>query len=174
MYRATMSIRTTRGVFNLFTVLVLSGCVTSGNTSTRPVAPGTPSPAPTFAHGLPPASPLPSFSPQASCVLEFGYQYAESSQFGDSCRATILTGAYRDFGYSVVYPRPWSLRLAGADADNLVFNEDISSGTRQELFIMAISTNLPLDQADTATYSYELSGPWRVVSEGETVVARPI
>jgi len=77
------------------------------------------------------------------------------------CEVTLL----RTIVYSLTYPEGWMVALAGVEGMNLRFNT-------QGLFVQVIKTNLPLEQADEATYSYEMSPELPLVDSDENQISK--
>ena len=90
------------------------------------------------------------------------------------CELEVPLRNYRTFGYRLMYPEEWSVRLAGAEGMNLLFNEGIRSGKNQQVFLQLTLTNLPLENADQATYSFEGYGPEPLVDSDELVQEKSI
>src|SRR3989344_1757349 len=90
------------------------------------------------------------------------------------CDVTVPLAGYKTIGYSLSYPEGWTVRLAGAEGMNLFFNEGINSGTKKGLFLQLTLTDLPLEQADKATYNFEWSGADPLVSPEESIQSKRI
>ncbi|HLC04338.1 MAG TPA: hypothetical protein VJK02_14985 [Anaerolineales bacterium] len=90
------------------------------------------------------------------------------------CELSLPLKDYVSVGYSLVYPANWTVRVAGAEAMNLLFNEGVEAGTSQEVFLQLAVTYLTLEQADQATYGFESSGPEPLLGPSETVTRRTI
>jgi hypothetical protein len=90
------------------------------------------------------------------------------------CRLLLPLKDYTTVGYSLTYPDDWKVRVTGAEAMNLIFNEGTKSGKNQEVFIQLTTTESPLEQADQATYGFEMSGPNPLVDPMEVVISKAV
>ena len=81
------------------------------------------------------------------------------------CKAALF-----DNWYSLLYPENWVLRFVGVEGLNLLFN----TPQGEEVFVQLVRFELPLEQADQATYSYEKLSPEPLVGADETTVSRAI
>ena len=98
----------------------------------------------------------------------------KKSQKTGWCELEVPLRGYRTFGYRLIYPQEWSVRLAGAEAMNLLFNEGVLSGKNQQVFLQLTLTDLPLEKADQATYSFERLDPDPLVDPDELVKEKSI
>ena len=69
-----------------------------------------------------------------------------------------------------MFPFWWTVHPTGAEGMNLIFETDKG----HEIFVQLTTTNLPLEQADEATYSFERSGPDPLVNPDESQVSKKI
>lgn len=90
------------------------------------------------------------------------------------CMLVLPLEGYRIVGYSLIYPDTWSVRLAGVEAMNLLFNEGESDATKPLLLVQLTTSDLPLEQADAAVYGYEMSGPEPLVKATEVVISKTV
>lgn len=86
------------------------------------------------------------------------------------CELSMMLKGYKVSGYTVQYPELWNVSAAGAEAMNIYFNK----GSDTEVFIQLTSSNLALEQADKATYSFESSGAIPLVDPDEVEISRKI
>ena len=78
--------------------------------------------------------------------------------------------------YAMPFPRGWTVRLAGAEGINLMFNEESEALSALPLFVQmtGVSASLPLDQVDRATYGFEMSPEEPLVDSTETILEKRI
>lgn len=119
-------------------------------------------------------TPLPTapaqISRQARCNEEDVTLKVKPSTDQGYCELSMTLTGYTVSGYTLRYPEIWTVNTAGAEAMNLFFNK----GTDTEVFIQLTSSNLALEQADKATYSFESSEAIPLVDPDETEVSRKI
>lgn len=87
---------------------------------------------------------------------------------GGYCRLELPLQGYSAVGFSLEYPDSWKVILAGPEGLTLLFD------TRQQrrLKLQLTTTDLPLERADEATYTYEFLAPEPLVPPGEETVLR--
>lgn len=85
------------------------------------------------------------------------------------CGIVLPLEGYKVAGYSLAYPEDWTVRVAGVEGTNLMFNEGNSRAPWQ-VFVGLTMTDLPLERAGEATYGYERSGPEPLVAPEETIL----
>jgi SanA protein len=171
----------------LIVLIGLSACQPGGapaSTST-PLPPasraqppvGTPLPAPTkpapvVETPLPATPTVPAASAGGACGLSPNLVVTVSAQ--PSGREGWCQIWLPQPGYGLNYPQGWTVRVAGAEGMNLLFNEGMNSGAQRELFIQVTTGDLPLERADEATYGYELYEPEPLVDPDETIVSKSV
>lgn len=97
------------------------------------------------------------------------YMLIASSESVGKCDALFPLVGY-NIGFRFRFPVWWTVDIRGAAARNLLFTTDKG----QEVFVILATTNLPLEQSDEATSSYELSGPIPLVAPEERRISREI
>ena len=115
-------------------------------------------------------------SPSA-CALtggNFGNVVVAPASMRGWCEIRLPLEGYRVAGYGLFYPEGWTVRLAGAEAMNLAFNEGEDDPARWAVFVQVTPAELPLERAGEATYDYELSGPEPLVDPGETILQKEV
>ena len=87
-----------------------------------------------------------------------------------SCRAVFPLPGYSVSSYEFNYPDDWSVRVAGAQAMNLGFNESIDN---KKWFLFLAKTQLPLEEAYRATSEYEGASS-KYFEESETIASKKV
>jgi hypothetical protein len=98
----------------------------------------------------------------------------ESSRRSGWCEVSLPLIGYKTVGYRLRYPAGWVITLAGAEGMNLLFDASINSKKNQRVFVQLTETDLPLKQADKATYGFEMSGPDPLVGADENQISRAL
>jgi hypothetical protein len=96
--------------------------------------------------------------------------YVRQSDRVGWCQVELPLSGYKTIGYSLIYPENWIVTLAGPEGMNLIF--DTENG--RSVFVQLTNTELPLENADEATYGYEMSGPDPLVDPGESQISKEI
>lgn len=71
------------------------------------------------------------------------------------CTIEVPLADYKSIGYSLSFPSDWSVRRAGAEDMNLLFNESVHNGSLQEIFLELTTSDLPFDEIYKSVYTYE-------------------
>lgn len=163
-------------LIHLYVILLLStagGC--SVPSSATPIATNTsrPSPVrPTPTITVPPQPLLlpivePTRTPCNSSSYNLGLAVFPSKRQG-WCEAYLPLRGYRGDGYSLQFPEGWTVRLGGAEAMNLVFNENSQDSSVLPLFIQRTGiSDITLENLDSAVYGFEMSRAKPLVSPSE-------
>ncbi len=128
---------------------------------------------------LPPATLVNTISgcptnPEQAGVIAQAHLVVESSRRSGWCEVSLPLNGYKTVGYSLRYPAGWIITLAGAEGMNLHFDAKTSSGKNPRVFVQLAATDLPLKQADKATYGFEMSGPGPLVGADENQISRAL
>lgn len=87
------------------------------------------------------------------------------------CRLVFPLLGYNVSSYEFNYPENWSVRVAGAEGMNLVFNE---KGKDKVWAIYLTTTKLPLSESYKATYGFELGPTTAYIQENEVIQSKKI
>lgn len=121
-------------------------------------------------------TPILSISPttiNSSCSSQYPPELMtiETSEHTGFCKLSV-SGSNLN-GYSIIYPETWLVRLAGAEAVNLIFNE----GTDREIFLGLISNEnalFDLENVDKVSYGFEMQEAKSLVDPNEVVISKEI
>ena len=110
---------------------------------------------------------------QASILVQLHIDVKPSQRDG-WCEVSLPLNSYKTIGYGLRYPAGWVITLAGAEGMNLRFDTSASSEKNQGVFVQLAMTDLPLEQADKATYGFEMAGPDPLVGADESQISRAV
>ena len=97
----------------------------------------------------------------------------EASEHTGFCKLSVLGSGTNVNGYSIIYPEAWLVRLAGAEAVNLIFNE----GTDRKIFLGLVPNEgapFDLENVDTASYGFEMQEAKPLVDPNEVIIIKEI
>lgn len=107
--------------------------------------------------------------PHAPCPKTMSDLYSlRPSNYPLWCEIFLPLKDYSVSGYHLLFPSVWTVRIAGAEGMNLLFNE----GKKSEVFLQVTETTLPLEQATQATDSFESRGPMLLIDPQEKIITK--